>query len=196
MDWLTSILDSSFWQAILLAILTGLAGRFLAARGKLIWSVSHQHFYALPRLDADGSFPVRTQQIWFQNAGRSSIQDIEIILNWRPQHFEIWNPRQYATATLPDGRLLITLPNLSGQEAFTLSMIDTFKDLPAVLNIRCNGGPVTNIAMMPQRVWPNWVLMIVAVIMIAGVTAGLFLLLQAVLWFAQSFSVVGGTPTT
>lgn len=182
MDWIGKILDSGFWQAILLAVLTGFAGRLLAARGKLIWSVSHQHFYAMPRLDGDGSFPVRTQQIWFQNAGRASIEGVEIVLNWRPQHFEIWNPRQFTSSTLPDGRLIISIPNLSGYETFTLSMIDTFKDLPIVLNIRWKDGVGKVIDMTPQRVWPAWALWFWAAIIVVGITTILFGLLQSVLW--------------
>lgn len=188
MEWFSQILDSGFWQAILLAVLTGIGGRLLVARGKLIWSVSHQHYYSLPRLDEDGSFPVRTQQIWFQNVGRASIEDIEIILNWRPQHFEIWNPRQHTLSLLPDGRLVISIPNLSGYEAFTLSIIDTFRDLPVVLNVRWKSGLGKQINMFPQRAWPQWVILIGTAAMLIGITAVLYGVLQGVLWVIAEYS--------
>lgn len=185
MEWISGVLDSGFWQAILLAIGTSLVARAFTARGKLLWSVSHQHIYSMPRLDDEGRFPVRTQQIWFRNAGRASIEAIEIILNWQPQHFEIWNPRQFSTTTLPDGRLVISLPNLSGQEGFTLSLIDTFNDLPMVLNVRWKGGMGKNIPMMPQRVWPSWFNWISLIVSILGATTVLYVSLQIGLLFVN-----------
>ena len=183
MEKVLTVLDSGFWQAIILALVTALITRAFAVRGKLVWSVSHQHVYVMPRLDDHGSFPVQTQQIWFRNSGRQSIEALEIVLNWRPQHFEIWTPRQFEAASLPDGRLVISLPYLSGQEGFTLSMIDTFRDLSIVLNVRWKGGIGTNIPMAPQRIWPMWFNRLAALILLAGLTAILYVILQGVLTF-------------
>jgi hypothetical protein len=59
--------SSGIGQALTIAAITAAVGRTLTARGKLAWAVSHQHFYRMPRFRDDGFFPVRTQQIWFQN---------------------------------------------------------------------------------------------------------------------------------
>ncbi|MFT4002885.1 MAG: hypothetical protein QM684_21840 [Rhizobium sp.] len=124
-----------------------------------------------------------TQQIWFQNTGRSSIQDIEIVLNWKPQHFEIWDPRQWDKAVLPDGRFVIKIPSLYRNEFFTISMIDTINDLPAVLNVRWLGGRGKSVTMGPQRIFPLWFNLTLLAFLFSGVVSILYLLLQGVLHY-------------
>ncbi|SIT81902.1 hypothetical protein SAMN05421849_1574 [Pontibaca methylaminivorans] len=183
MEWAIETLNTGLGQALIIAVFTAIAGRLLTARGKLIWSVSHQHQYQMPNLGGDGRFPVLTQQIWFQNSGRASIEDLEIVLNYPPQHFEIWSPRQYTTSNLSDGRLVISIPNLSGHEVFTLSMIDTIRELPYVLNVRWKHGMGKTIQMIPQRVWPPILLWCLAFLMLIGATAVLYAALRGIIWF-------------
>lgn len=169
---------SSFGQALALAIATAIIGRMITARSKLVWAVSHQHWYRMPRLDDDGSFPVITQQVWFQNSGRLPAEEIEIVLNWKPQHFEVWQPRDYGSGMLPDGRYVLKVPYLAGGEVMTLSMIDTIREMPAIVSVRTKAGLGKMVAMAPQRVWPNWVNYIGLVVLIVGITSLLYFSLQ------------------
>lgn len=178
---LSDFVRSNFGQAALLAVVTALVGRWLTARGRLVWAVSHQHWYRMPRLDQDGTFPVITQQIWFQNVGRAAIDAVEIVLNWRPQHFEIWSPRQFETSTLADGRFVLQIPSLAGQEHFTISMIDTVRELPAVINVRSKAGVARELPMAPQRIWPTWFLVLGWVVLFVGAVTVGYLLLQAII---------------
>ncbi|WP_395449048.1 hypothetical protein ACHMW7_03835 [Aminobacter sp. UC22_36] len=170
--------SSGIGQALTIAAITAAVGRTLTARGKLAWAVSHQHFYRMPRFRDDGFFPVRTQQIWFQNLGRAPVEGIEIVLNWKPQHYEIWDPRKYEEVIMPDGRFALMVDSLSGRERFTLSMIDTINDLPGIMNVRTKSGEVRNLIMAPQRVWPNRILWLVAALLLIGITTGVYLALQ------------------
>ncbi|WP_327437177.1 hypothetical protein, partial [Sinorhizobium meliloti] len=181
LELVDQFIQSGIGQALIIAAITAAAGRFFTPRGKVIWAVSHQHHYRMPNLNDGGFFPVVTQQVWFQNVGRSAIQDIEIVLNWKPQHFEIWDPRKWDGEPLSDGRWVIRVPSLNAKEFFTVSMIDTVTDLPAVLNVRCLGGAATNVRMGPQRVFPMWFNVGVAVFMFIGVVATLYWLLQFVI---------------
>lgn len=180
MEWLNSLLASPYTQPVVIAVITTLIGRIVLSRGKLSWGVSHMHFYQMPRLDDGGSFPVRTQQIWFHNPGRNAIEDVEIVLNWRPQHFEIWDPRLYAVMSLPDGRFAITVPTLAGSESFTLSIIDTFNDIPRVVNVRFKGGLGRLIEMIPQRVYPRWTIFCLLALTLIGIVTTINLLLVGV----------------
>jgi hypothetical protein len=180
-ELLRSFVTSNFGQAILIAFVTGIATRLLTARGKLVWSVSHQHFYSVPRIDPNGAFPVRTQQIWIQNVGRASIEQLEIVLNWKPQHLEVWVPRKYEEAILPDERLVLQFPTLAGGESFTISMIDTFRELPIVCNARWKAGLGRHIAMGPQQLWPSAVRYLVLALLLIGITTILYIILQIVL---------------
>lgn len=179
-------MTSGLTQAIVLMLITALVGRFATARSKLLWAVSHQHFYRMPRLDDGGSFPVITQQIWFQNAGRLPAEDIEIVFNWKPQHLEIWPPRSYQSGALPDGRFGITVPYLTGAEVMTVSMIDTIREMPVIVSVRSKSGLGNMVAMAPQRVWPGWMTFTAAALMLTGLTTLFYLLLQTAL---ASYSV-------
>lgn len=180
-ELLSQAVQSGIGQALIIAVLTALVTRFFTPRGKVIWAVSHQHHYRVPNLNNGGFFPVVTQQVWFQNVGRSPIQELEIVLNWKPQHFEIWDPRKWDGEHLSDGRWVIRVPSLNAREFFTLSMIDTINDLPAVLNVRCMGGVSTNVQMGPQRLFPMWFNVMAASFMFIGIVASLYWLLQFVL---------------
>jgi hypothetical protein len=147
---------SGLVQAILIAIATALLARFFQPKGKLIWSTSHQHYYSMRNLDG-GHFPVRTQQLWVQNVGKAAIEGVEIILNYPPQHLEVWSPRAYDQQVLEDRRLVLTFPYLASNEFFTVSMLDTISDIPVVLSTRSKSGLGKQIEMGPQRLYPRWI---------------------------------------
>lgn len=165
-------------QAVAIFLLTAWLKNRLEPKGRLVWSVSHQHYYRIPRLDADGSFSVRTQQIWFQNLGRKPIDDIEIVFNWKPQHLEVWDPRQYNILSTPDGRHVLSLPNLSAKEFFTVSIIDTFGEIPEVISVRWKGGIGKSIQMAPTQVLPKFVLLILWLLIMIGFSAVVFTMLR------------------
>lgn len=177
-DLFISILKSQIAQALIIAAILGIFARILTPKGKLVWGVSHQHHYRMPKFGESGTFPVVTQQIWFQNLGRLSIDNIEIVLNWRPQHFEIWDPRHYEQAQTPDGRFVIKIPSLNKTEAFTVSMIDTINDLPAVINVRWNGGLGKMVRMGPQRVFPIWFNYLILILLFISIFSIIFFSLQ------------------
>lgn len=182
-QFVSDFIQSHIGQALIIAAVTSLVARLFTARGKLVWGVSHRHHYRVPNL-ADGSnFPVITQQVWFQNIGRSAITNLEIVLNWKPQHFEIWDPRSWEQASTPDGRHILKLPSLNAGEFFTLSMIETNNDLPNILSVRWLGGSGKQVKMGPARQFPMWFSYSLIGILLCGVTAIGFVLLQIALKF-------------
>ncbi|MFT6649929.1 hypothetical protein [Pseudophaeobacter arcticus] len=185
-DSLISYLSSDFVQAVAVVILTALVGRLFTAKGRLIWSVSHQYHYSMPRIDEKGRFPVRTQQIWIRNYGRAPLEDIEILLNYPPQHLEIWAPREYETKTITDNRLIVKVPNLAGNEFFTISMLDTFGELPAILSVRSKSGLSTFFNMAPQIQFSPWIKYLIWALIIVG--AG------TILYFIITFLITLLTP--
>jgi hypothetical protein len=194
-DLISSIVQSQLFHALMVALVTALIGRALTAPGRVVWAVSHQHYYRVPMVAEDGTFPIVTQQVWFQNVGRAPVHGVEIVLNWNPQHFEIWSPRKFSQSVLPDGRLVVSIPSLAGYEIFTLSMIDTFRDLPIVLNVRSEQGLGKQVPMMPQRIWPTWFLAILGAALLIGVTTVAYLALQGVLAVYSAFAVSSsGSP--
>lgn len=179
-EFVDIVWSSELAQATILLIVTTIVGRLLTSKGRLLWAISYQHHYSMKRFDDSGVFPVRTQQIWFQNWGREPLEDIEIILNFPPQHYEIWSPRAFDSSLLPDGRLVIRIPNIAGKEMFTLSMLDTFNELPVILNVRSKSGLGRRIDMAPQLVLPRWAIFLLWSLIVLGATTALFIFIEAV----------------
>ncbi|WP_338722368.1 hypothetical protein [Devosia sp. XK-2] len=173
--WTFITSSNGLLQAIIIAAISAIIARLVTPKGRLVWSTSHQHYYSMRNLEG-GSFPVRTQQLWFQNVGRAPIEDVELVLNWEPQHFEVWNPRGYSKSKLDDGRLVLTFPYLSANEHFTLSMLDTIGDLPIVLSARSKSGLGKEVIMAPMRVMPKWMLFAMLGLMLFG--------FGSLMWFA------------
>jgi hypothetical protein len=92
-----------------LSIVIAVVGRFLSPRGRVKWAVTHEHTFlthptpppppptqqpgtrVVPTVTPPPAQPllVFTRTIWVQNVGRAPIEDVEIIFNYHPQHFEI-----------------------------------------------------------------------------------------------------------
>lgn len=177
-ETLKELFQNDVVQALIIFGLTAIISTLFTKRGKLVWGFSHQHFYRITRIDGEGVFPIRTQQVWFQNTGRAAVEEIEIVLNWKPQHFEIWNPRKYETSELEDSRFIIQIPYLSDNEAFTISMLDSFKDLPSIVNVRSKTGQPKSISMRPQRIVPRSIIFVLTSLIMIGFSTVLFLLLK------------------
>ncbi len=78
--WTFITSSNGLLQAVIIAIISAVIARLVTPKGRLVWSTSHQHYYSMRSLEG-GSFPVRTQQLWFQNVGRAPIEDVELVLN-------------------------------------------------------------------------------------------------------------------
>ncbi|WP_460231879.1 hypothetical protein [Agrobacterium radiobacter] len=177
-DFIVSLISSQFFQAIVIAILTIWLTQVVAARGKLMWSVRHAHWYRLPSANQDGTeLNIVTQELWFNNAGRAAVEDIEIVLNWTPQHYELWTPREFSQNVLPDGRLIIKVPFLSARDWFSISILDVTR-LPEIVNVRSKNSKTRLIAMEPTRKFPDYVLWMFAVVLIMGLAAIIYFLIS------------------
>ena len=73
---------------------------------------------------------------------------------------------------------MLRFPSLIGNEVFTISMIDTLRELPAVINVRSDEGLGKQVPMMPQRVWPPMFLYSLMAVLLVGFSALFYFLLQ------------------
>jgi hypothetical protein len=175
---LYDIFSSRFVQTAIITSITILITQIALAKGKLRWSLRHQHYYSVPNIGPNGTdLPIITQELWFNNTGRAAVEDIEIVLNWNPMHFEIWSPRQHDPVIDSNGRLIIKLPSLAPKEFFAVSLLDT-KELPALLNVRSKNSEGKRIDMMPVRQFSRTVNVSVLVLMLIGITTLIYGLLS------------------
>jgi len=185
-ELLREFFTSNVGQSLAIAAIIAIATQILTARGRLAWAVSHQYHYQIPNPAGDATIPVRTQEILIQNVGRASIDNVEVTLNWRPQHFEVWSPRKYTEDQIANDRIVLTFPALRGKEFFRISMLESRTgaqlpagvQLPDVLAVNWSGGEGRRVVMAPLRVYRKAVYWIAAVLLLVGATATVYGLLR------------------
>lgn len=205
--WLQNLLRSNEVIAALiafgLAALWELLQRKLAPRGRLLWAISHEYIFLVPPQvqiappepvpAAEGSHEVaptepqpvrepgliRTREIWVQNGGRAPVHDVEVVLNWRPHHYQIWPQRNFTEQVNPAGLLVIGVPTLGHREFFTIAIIDV-RELPNVANVRSSDGVARQVTMGPQQVQPRWKLEILRAVLFIGAFSIIYWLIRLV----------------
>jgi hypothetical protein len=120
---------------VLTALIAGILR--ILRKGRLVWSISHQHTFVVP---VPALQPVYTRDVWVQNTGRGSVTDVEVVLNYPPQDYEIWPQREFQVTRNPGGRLVIKVASLGAREFFTIVMLSVGAELPLVTNVRSSDG--------------------------------------------------------
>jgi hypothetical protein len=180
MDLVSQILASRLVQTLALTFITVAAAQLALAHGKLRWSLRHLHWYKLPGAAANGdALDVVTQELWFQNTGRAPVEDVEIVFNWKPQHYELWGPRAHSEALLADSRFILRLPSLAAKEFVALSLLDT-RELPAVVNVRSKNSNARQLPIIPVRQFPQWFYLAATLLMLLGLSTAIYLMLWIV----------------
>jgi hypothetical protein len=190
-NWLVERLQSSEVVAVVIAaVIAGLAR--ILRRGRLVWSISHQHMFVVPiqpppPQGQPSVQPVYTRDIWVQNTGRSPVTDVEVVLVFPPQHFEIWPQRAFQVSRNPDGRCVITVASLGPQEFFIIVMLSPVAELPLLANMRSSDGMAHSVNMGPQQIYPRAVLVLLRVLLFLGVAAAAYLVLHLIQWLSASW---------
>lgn len=146
---------------------TALLGQIFSAKPNVKWAVM-ENSHLLPR-DNDGRpFSVFTQKLWFRNVGRKVAENVEIVLNFKPQHFEVFPHLEWDTRENPDGRLIIKIERLNPRELLFVSMLNSNVDLPSVTNVRWNGGQGKQIEVWVTQKFPHWINLSALLLMLLG----------------------------
>ncbi|SFN81056.1 hypothetical protein SAMN04488056_10289 [Cohaesibacter marisflavi] len=117
---------------------------------------------------------VRTIEIWVQNIGGATASDAEVILNYRPQHFDIWPPLQYKELVNSDGRFVVIVKKLHKRQHFTLSMLVVGGEIPHVVGVSWNQGLGKEVRIGPQQLFSPWVGRVFASLMFIGISSVLY----------------------
>lgn len=156
------------------SILPVIVVQLMQARGNLIYS-SNQWAFNIDNPDGSNSL-VTTRHVQFQNDGRAAIKNIEIVLNYAPQHVEFWEPREFKVDFLANKRPVIKIANLNGKEHFIMGMIHFSGPMPDVISVKWEGGKGKPVPVYSQRLYPLWVRAIVVVLQLLGLfSLGYFL---------------------
>jgi hypothetical protein len=168
-------------STIISAVITGILGlifRSFVPRSRVIWGVSHGFVFYVVREDKTSHFHTRT--VFVQNVGRAPAESVEVHLNFKPEHFQIWPTFTYETALNPENRFTVSVKSLGKREFFSIELL-AGGPLPDVLRVRSAIGEAKQVPMAPFQILPSWLRHFLQVLILLGVFAiiqNLFLLLH------------------
>jgi len=136
----TDFFSDTYVQTAVLSLVSAIVAALFATRPRVVWSKAHQSSFRFKPNESEQPFYVHTSEIWIKNSGRAQAKQLEVVLNFRPQHYEIWTPRKCKEELLADDRLSLTFETLGPQDEFEISMLNTFGETPNVIEVRHEVG--------------------------------------------------------
>ena len=193
-----------------LTVLSEILRRIIIPKGRLAWGISHNEHFILPPVPPapppersvqqpappeqlplplppappPSSINVRIRQIFIQNVGRAVAEDIEVTINFLPQHCHVFPPIVKVMPNDQDRFLRLQAKLLNKREYFIISMLESRNNtvLPDVVTVRWNGGVAKQVTITPQQQWPTWILRILVLAMYCGFISAGYLLIRLALW--------------
>jgi hypothetical protein len=147
------------YRAEIASVLLPLVGSYiryvLTPVAKIVHSKSHSFCYTI-RGGENGNVLAFTETYFFQNKGRRSAEEVEIIFGRRPQNFSIWPQRDYSCIQSEEGFFVIKATKFGKNESFTINMLEVGITPPMLTNVRVSDGTSKAIQMAAFQIFPNW----------------------------------------
>ena len=166
---------------VFLTILSAvIADRIIRPKSKIIYGFPHAFTYFVKNKNKNQtkSALFYTNSIWIKNSGRTTATKIQIILNYKPDHYEFSQAPQYLETENPDGRFIVTIDFLAPKEETTMEMLSSNKENPLILNVKFSNGVAKPYSMRFLQVFSNWVNYSFFALMLFGIFAIIFFLIQ------------------
>lgn len=165
-----------------ISIVSGWVLRNTEFKPKLCYWFPHNFIYNIT-LPNGVPYIVQTSSITVQNLGRKVSEGIEIVHKTRPDHFQFYPSIPFHEETTTSGEFIIKVDNLGPKEFFTLQVL-SFISLPGkapLLNIRSKDGAAKQITIQLQRLWPRWLNLIVAGLILVGAGVSVYWLIKGIM---------------
>jgi hypothetical protein len=183
--WISRLWDLPNIKAVVLTAIIGIVidivRRVFTPRGRLVWGVSHQEHFILP--GQPNQTNVRTRQIIVENSGREVAEDVEVTLNFAPQHWHAFPPLLRIAPPSEDRFLRLTTAMLNKGERFVLSVFDSRIELPLIMAVRWKGGVAKHVRLGPRQIFPRWFERVIVVVLCVGALTIIFLVLRLIFWW-------------
>jgi len=170
--------------AILATVLASLILRYLGGAAKILYAQLRSFTFYIPfdaAQDATATL-ICVQSFLVQNAGRKAAGSVELIWNYRPFHFEVWPVVPYEIDVVQNGRFILRFPSMSPKENLEIELIGR-GSLPDLVNVRASTAKVPKrVRFQSLRVYPQWVIGIIGLLMVLGFAAAVYALVRLVLW--------------
>jgi hypothetical protein len=170
LDWLPTSLKNPQILAAILTIATTLLLRVLQPRPKVVWGTSHQYSHRIPRTpELGGEWLLHSQTVFVQNIGFAPAQDVEIILNFKPENLSLWPQLNYTTSINREQRFIVKIENLGRREFTALEMLHSTGNMPETLRVRTPRGECRQVPMAPVQTFSRRVRFAVIGLMFLGI---------------------------
>lgn len=168
--------------AILVPFATWALNYFFKSKAKLKVANPHTFSYLIrePLLNQEGEVLQETQiahtkSFLIKNAGRESATKIEIVLNWKPQYFNLWPSRHHTAHTEDDGRFYLIFESLSPNETIGVELLSVNRELPAILNVRSDQTIGAFVDMVPMETLNQNLINFIRVMILLGFSTTIYL---------------------
>ena len=190
---------------IILGAILDVVRRLIVPRGRVAWGISHDEYFILPPQQPSTQQPQQTdpnqpeqptlpmplpppprlnvliRQIFIQNVGRAVAEDVEITINFLPQHWHAFPPILQTVPSGQDRFFRLQTKMLNKREHFIISMFQAGTGnvvLPDVLAVRWKGGVAKQVPIVPRQKLPTWVERSLAAIFWFGVLSVMYVIIR------------------
>ena len=164
------IIGYAITGAISLAV--GILLRYLEPKGKVYFWWPHTF-----RFKAKPDFDIQTDALTIQNLGRKEVEEVEIVMQEKPDCFDFSPKIPFEEINNPNGSFIFRIKSLAPKEVFTLQLL-SYTKLPNVLYIRSKNGPAERLAFRIQRIYGKWIYGLVGYLMLSGLAVTLYLIIK------------------
>jgi hypothetical protein len=112
--------------------------------------------------------------------GRAPAKDIEILFNFKPNHYQLWPHQNYTTSDNPEGNHILQIPYPGKGNHFRIEMVSAF-ELPISVVVKDSDGDRKMVDLRMVQQFSPWVYRVLAAFLVLGlfsIIQNLFLILH------------------
>ena len=132
---------------------------------------------------------LQTDSLTAQNLGRREAGNVEIILDRRPDFFEITPAIQHNEEDLENGHFVLRFPTLGPKEFFTVQLL-SYTQVPRLLNIRSNSGQARSVPVQLYHVFSKPVSILRSVLILVGVGFSIYWLVKGFIFISKEIGIM------
>lgn len=168
----------------LVSLIVGLLLQRLQSKPKLLYWLPGSFTFEVQ----DPKVVLGTDSLTIQNDGRKTATNIEIIHKQRPDHFQFSTAIVYSEAEAPNGNHVIKIPSLGPKEFINIQLL-SHTQRASLLNVRSEDGPAQLIGVHLQRLYPKWLMLGSALLILIGAGFCLYWLIASIIYLTVSIGI-------
>jgi len=180
---LVRIVTSPEVISVLLTAALGVIAHLLRPQAKFVWGTSHGFVFTVPApANVQGAHQnlYYTGTVFLQNLGRGTAEDVEVVLNFRPQHFQVWPSLDYETTENPEHHFIIKIHNLGRREWTTIELLSLNAQTPETLRVRNPLGDAKRVNIAPMQVFSSLVRNSALLLMALGILSIVYFIVRII----------------